>query len=76
MYDDKFFKNASNRSMILTTLNLIVYKHNIKNDISSFIQTLLREREIGIPPEQSLETAKAIKERCVLFLVIDEEHSI
>jgi len=29
----------------------------------SFIQTLLREREIGIPPEQSLETAKAIKER-------------
>jgi len=24
---------------------------------------LLREREIGIPPEQSLETAKAIKER-------------
>ena len=31
--------------------------------ITSFIQTLLREREIGIPPEQSLETAKAIKER-------------
>ena len=27
------------------------------------IQSLLREREIGIPPEQSLETAKAIKER-------------
>ena len=26
-------------------------------------QSLLREREIGIPPEQSLETAKAIKER-------------
>lgn len=24
---------------------------------------MLREREIGIPPEQSLETAKAIKER-------------
>jgi len=24
---------------------------------------LLREREVGIPPEQSLETAKAIKER-------------
>ena len=33
--------------------------------ITSFIQTLLREREIGIPPEQSLETAKAIKERWV-----------
>ena len=32
-------------------------------NITSFIQTLLREREIGIPPEQSLETAKAIKER-------------
>jgi len=31
--------------------------------ITSFIQHLLREREIGIPPEQSLETAKAIKER-------------
>lgn len=31
--------------------------------ITSFIQNLLREREIGIPPEQSLETAKAIKER-------------
>nr|ACO12306.1 Actin-related protein 3 [Lepeophtheirus salmonis] len=31
--------------------------------ITNFIQTLLREREIGIPPEQSLETAKAIKER-------------
>ncbi|XP_071057411.1 actin-related protein 3 [Onthophagus taurus] len=32
-------------------------------NITSFIQSLLREREIGIPPEQSLETAKAIKER-------------
>lgn len=32
-------------------------------DITSFIQTLLREREMGIPPAQSLETAKAIKER-------------
>jgi len=31
--------------------------------ITSFIQHLLREREIGIPPEQSLETAKAIKEK-------------
>ncbi|XP_041039016.1 actin-related protein 3B isoform X3 [Carcharodon carcharias] len=30
-------------------------------DITFFIQQLLREREIGIPPEQSLETAKAIK---------------
>lgn len=25
------------------------------------MQQLLREREVGIPPEQSLETAKAIK---------------
>lgn len=32
-------------------------------DITSFIQTLLREREPNIPPEQSLETAKTIKER-------------
>lgn len=32
-------------------------------DITGFVQQLLRERELGIPPEQSLETAKAIKER-------------
>jgi actin-related protein 3 len=32
-------------------------------DITYFIQQLLREREVGIPPEQSLETAKTIKER-------------
>jgi len=30
-------------------------------DITFFIQQLLREREINIPPEQSLETARAIK---------------
>jgi actin-related protein 3 len=30
-------------------------------DITYFVQTLLRERETTIPPEQSLETAKAIK---------------
>ncbi|MBW03539.1 Actin-related protein 3C, partial [Eschrichtius robustus] len=30
-------------------------------DITYFMQQLLREREVGIPPEQSLETAKAIK---------------
>lgn len=30
-------------------------------NITYFIQSLLREREVGIPPEQSLETAKAIK---------------
>lgn len=30
-------------------------------DITYFIQQLLRDREIGIPPEQSLETAKAVK---------------
>nr|ABL85460.1 actin related protein 3 [Suberites domuncula] len=32
-------------------------------DITYFIQQLLREREAGIPPEQSLETAKQIKEK-------------
>lgn len=32
-------------------------------DITYFIQQLLREREVGIPPEQSMEVAKAIKER-------------
>ena len=32
-------------------------------DITYFIQNLLKERESGIPPEQSLETAKSIKER-------------
>ena len=32
-------------------------------DITYFIQNLLKERETGIPPEQSLETAKSIKER-------------
>lgn len=31
-------------------------------DITQFVQQLLREREPSIPPEQSLETAKAIKE--------------
>jgi len=31
--------------------------------ITAFIQQVLREREIGIPPEQSMETAKAVKER-------------
>jgi len=30
-------------------------------DITYFVQTLLREREPTIPPEQSLETAKIIK---------------
>ncbi|XP_035386805.1 actin-related protein 3B isoform X2 [Electrophorus electricus] len=30
-------------------------------DITYFIQQLLREREVGIPSEQSLETAKAVK---------------
>lgn len=34
-------------------------------DITYFIQQLLRERETGIPPEQSLETAKAIKVRSI-----------
>ena len=30
-------------------------------DITFFVQQLLRERETGIPPEQSMETAKTIK---------------
>ena len=30
-------------------------------DITYFIQQLLRDREVGIPPEQSLETAKTVK---------------
>lgn len=32
-------------------------------DITHFIQSLLRERETKIPPEQSMETARAIKEK-------------
>ncbi|XP_023377560.1 actin-related protein 3B isoform X3 [Pteropus vampyrus] len=32
-------------------------------DITYFIQQLLRDREVGVPPEQSLETAKAVKEK-------------
>lgn len=32
-------------------------------DITYFVQQLLREREMGIPPEQSMETARLIKER-------------
>lgn len=32
-------------------------------DITYFVQSLLKEREVGIPPEQSLETAKSIKEQ-------------
>ena len=32
-------------------------------DITYFVQQLLRDREPNIPPEQSLETAKAVKER-------------
>jgi len=42
-------------------------------DITFFIQQLLREREVGIPPEQSLETAKAIKVyilTCEFYLII------
>ncbi|PWA32135.1 hypothetical protein CCH79_00013376 [Gambusia affinis] len=37
-------------------------------DITYFTQQLLREREVGIPPEQSLETAKAVKVRTSLFI--------
>jgi len=38
-------------------------------DITYFIQQLLREREVGIPPEQSLETAKAIKVSESVFIL-------
>ncbi|XP_025831471.1 actin-related protein 3 [Agrilus planipennis] len=45
-------------------------------NITYFIQSLLREREVGIPPEQSLETAKAIKERyCYISPDIAKEFS-
>ena len=30
-------------------------------DITSFVQSLLREREPNIPPQMSMETAKAVK---------------
>ena len=36
-------------------------------DITFFVQQLLREREAGIPPEQSMETAKTIKVTNFLF---------
>ncbi|XP_076822778.1 actin-related protein 3-like [Clavelina lepadiformis] len=43
-------------------------------DITYFIQQLLRERETGIPPEQSLEVAKLIKERfCYICPDISKE---
>lgn len=35
-------------------------------DITFFIQQLLRDREVGIPPEQSMETAKAVKVQTAL----------
>ena len=38
-------------------------------DITFFVQQLLRERETGIPPEQSMETAKTIKVRFALYLI-------
>ena len=41
----------------------VLKSRGFKIDVPFQIQSLLREREIGIPPEQSLETAKAIKER-------------
>jgi len=45
-------------------------------DITYFIQQLLREREHGIPPEQSMEVAKAIKERyCYICPDICKEFS-
>ena len=42
-------------------------------DITYFIQQILREREVGIPPEQSLETAKAIKVNTLFGVVISVE---
>ncbi|KAH6944689.1 hypothetical protein HPB50_004466 [Hyalomma asiaticum] len=45
-------------------------------NVTYFIQNLLREREVGIPPEQSLETAKAIKEKlCYICPDIAKEFS-
>ena len=41
-------------------------------DITFFVQQLLREREAGIPPEQSMETAKTIKVTNFLFLQLFE----
>lgn len=40
-------------------------------DITYFTQQLLREREVGIPPEQSLETAKAVKVS-VIFCILQQ----
>ena len=42
-------------------------------DITYFIQQILREREVGVPPEQSLETAKAIKVNTLFWVVISAE---
>ena len=42
-------------------------------DITYFIQQILREREVGIPPEQSLETAKAIKVNTLFGVIISAE---
>lgn len=39
-------------------------------NVTYFIQSLLREREIGIPPEQSLETAKAIKVSFIVNFIV------
>ena len=39
-------------------------------DITYFIQQLLREREVGIPPEQSLETAKVVKVSLSMMLYL------
>ena len=55
------------RCSILSEYPLLLLGSSIKHipisgrDITYFVQSLLREREPTIPPEQSLETAKAIK---------------
>ena len=43
-------------------------------DITFFVQQLLREREVGIPPEQSMETAKTIKVINFKFLFTISTH--
>lgn len=45
-------------------------------DITYFIQQLLRDREVGIPPEQSLETAKAVKVSSGIMIQLEISHRL
>lgn len=45
-------------------------------DITYFIQQLLRDREVGIPPEQSLETAKAVKVSSGSMIQLEISHRL